>query len=66
MEILTHIDDEVFDRIKYHLRHELVLYAHALSLILEQYTRIVDAAKAKEVLKTSTVEKKQDMTMRTK
>ena len=41
MEILMQIDDDVLDLIKYHLRHELVLYAYALSLILEQYKSIM-------------------------
>ena len=44
MDILRQIDDEVLDRIKYHLRHELVLYAYALSLIVEQYSRIVETS----------------------
>ena len=42
MKFLIQINDEVLDRLKYHLRHELVLYAYALSLILEQYSKIVE------------------------
>ena len=45
MAILMQIEDTVLDRMKYHLRHELVLYAYALTLIHEQYKRIVEKSK---------------------